>query len=442
VGRVRTTVGEPGGLITIVLADDHALVRSGLRALLEDEEGFDVVGEAGDAEAAIELARELKPTLVLLDLNMPGTPPIDAIPRILDAAPGVAVMMLTMHDDAGYAREALTAGATGYVLKDAAEAQLVAAVRGVVAGRRYLDPGLGARLATAPPRPAPPEPSRETPTGDLAVGTVFAGHRIEGVAGRGGMGVVFKATDLVLHRVVALKLIAPALAADPAFRARFEQECRLAAAIEHPNAVEVFHAGQEGGLLYLTMRYIEGTDLRALLRAEQRLDPYRAIRLLAQVAGALDEAHEHGLVHRDVKPANVLIARRHNGEKAFLTDFGLTKQHASETDLTGTGLAIGTADYIAPEQASGRPIDGRADVYALGCVLFQALTGTVPFARPNDLEKLWAHVHEPPPDIRDVRPDLPRELAEAVARSMAKDPGDRQPTPGDLARQAASAVLG
>jgi serine/threonine protein kinase len=162
---------------------------------------------------------------------------------------------------------------------------------------------------------------------------------------------------------------------------------------------------------------------------------------VSHVAGALDEAHGRGLVHRDVKPANILIAVREGVEKAYLTDFGLTKERAVGAELTGTGLAIGTADYIAPEQAQGTALDGRADVYALGCVLFQALAGTVPFARDSDLEKMWAHVHDPPPDLLERRPELPRGLGDIVARAMAKDPDDRQPTAGELAREAAAALM-
>jgi serine/threonine protein kinase len=161
---------------------------------------------------------------------------------------------------------------------------------------------------------------------ELTVGDTFAGYRIDALAGRGGMGVVFRATDLALERKVALKLIAPAAAQDPVFRARFEHECRAAAAIDHPHAVEVFHAGEEGGVLYVTMRYVDGTDLGALLARESALEPVRAVGLIAQVAGALDEAHRRGLVHRDVKPTNVLIAQRNGGDHAFLTDFGLTKR--------------------------------------------------------------------------------------------------------------------
>ena len=420
--------------ITIVLADDHALVRSGLRRLLEAEADITVIGEAGDAEEALRVTRAHQPRIVLLDLNMPGPSSLDAIPGLLEAAPGSAVVVLTMHDDSEYAREALSAGASGYVLKDAADRQLVEAVRAVVVGRHYLDPGLGARMATAPP-------ARRTPSGEIEIGSTFAGHRVDAVAGKGGMGVVFKATDLILGRRVALKVITPSLALDPVFRARFERECRLAAAIDHPHAVEVFHAGEDGGRLYVTMRYVEGTDLRALLRAEGRLAVPRAVSIVEQVAGALDEAHRHGLVHRDVKPANVLIASREGLERAFLTDFGLTKQRAVDAELTGTGLAIGTADYMAPEQAQGAAVDARTDVYALGCVLFQTLAGAVPYATDSDLDKMWAHVHQPPPALLEARPDLPRELGSVVARAMAKDPADRQPTAGHLAREALAAAV-
>ena len=222
----------------------------------------------------------------------------------------------------------------------------------------------------------------------LKVGDTFAGYRIDALAGRGGMGVVFRATDLALERQVALKLIAPDAALDPVFRARFEHECRAAAAIDHPHAVEVFHAGEEDGVLYVTMRYVEGTDLGALLARESALDPDRAVGLVAQVAGALDDAHRRGLVHRDVKPTNVLIALRNGDEHAFLTDFGLTKRPESDSGLTKPGFAMGTADYMAPEQARGADIDGRADVYALGCVLYKSLTGVVPFDRGSDLEKM------------------------------------------------------
>jgi DNA-binding NarL/FixJ family response regulator len=275
---------------------------------------------------------------------------------------------------------------------------------------------------------------------ELTVGDTFAGYRIDALAGRGGMGVVFRATDLALDRKVALKLIAPAAAQDPVFRARFEHECRAAAAIDHPHAVEVFHAGEQDGVLYVTMRYVDGTDLGALLARESALEPARAVGLIAQVAGALDEAHKRGLVHRDVKPTNVLIAQRNGGDHAFLTDFGLTKRPEGDAGLTKPGFAMGTADYMSPEQARGADVDGRADVYALGCVLYKTLTGVVPFDRGSDLEKMWAHVNDEPPSLLDARPELPRALDEAVRRAMAKDRDERPATAGELAREALAAV--
>ena len=279
-------------------------------------------------------------------------------------------------------------------------------------------------------------------TRELTVGDTFAGLRIDALAGRGGMGVVFRATDLALDRPVALKLIAPDAALDPVFRARFEHECRAAAAIDHPHAVEVFHAGQEDGVLYVTMRYVEGTDLGALLAEESVLEPARAVALIAQVAGALDEAHRRGLVHRDVKPTNVLIAQRNGVEHAFLTDFGLTKRSETDSGLTRPGFAMGTADYMAPEQARGSDVDGRADIYALACVLYKALSGAVLFDRPSDLEKLWAHLNDEPPSLLVARPGLPAALDEVVLRALAKDREARHETAGEFAREAQEAVQG
>src|SRR5215218_139679 len=349
------------------------MVRRGLRLLLEEEEDFSVVAEAGDVDEALARARAEEPKVVLLDLHMPGRESLPAIPDLIGPQCRTAVVVMTMHDDPEFARAAMREGASGFVLKEAAESELVAAVRAGAAGRTYLNPSLGARMAMTPP-PRPRHPPEVTGDEDLPVGTEFAGHRIDGIAGRGGMGVVYRATDLTLDRPVALKLIIPSLASDPVFRARFERECRLAAALDHPHIVDIFHAGEERGQLYVTMRYVDGTDLKSLLARERWLEPERAVRIVEQVAGALDEAHRHGLVHRDVKPANVLLAEREGGEWAFLTDFGVTKQRsADDTRLTGTGIALGSVDYMAPEQAEVTELDARTDVYALGCVLFHAL---------------------------------------------------------------------
>jgi len=421
--------------VRILLVDDHAMVRSGLRLLLEEVNDFSVVGEAGDVDSALESTRATAPKIILLDLNMPGRPSLPAIPELLEAAQGAAVVVMTQHDDPEFARAALAGGASGFVLKEAAHSELVDAVRAAAAGRTYVNPNLGARLVTPTRAPAPPP--GEAP---LRIGSTFAGHRIDAIAGRGGMGVVYRATDLTLDRPVALKLLGPTLASDPVFRARFERECRLAAALDHPNVVPIFHAGAERGALYLTMRYIEGSDLRALLAEERRLEPPRAVGIVAQVADALTEAHRHGLVHRDVKPGNVLIATRDGHEHAFLTDFGITMDRVASTSLTQTGFAVGTADYMAPEQAQGVDVDSRADIYALGCILYRALAGTVLYDKDSDVEKLWAHIHEPPPALLDVRPEIPPSLADAVERSLAKAPGDRQQTAGELAREVLAAV--
>ncbi|MBO0731684.1 MAG: serine/threonine protein kinase, partial [Acidimicrobiaceae bacterium] len=232
---------------------------------------------------------------------------------------------------------------------------------------------------------------------DLAPGTVLGGYRIEGVAGRGGMGIVYRATQLSLGRIVALKVIDPVLAADPGFRRRFQDESALAASLDHPNVVTVHEAGEEGGRLYVSMRLVPGMDLGRLVGAEGPLDPRRAVHLVAGVAGALDAAHAAGLVHRDVKPSNVLVERRADGEHAILSDFGVVKRTGADAERTGSAGWVGSADFVAPEQVLGGPVDGRSDIYALGAVLYTALTGRVPFERPDLPAKLYASVNEAVP---------------------------------------------
>ena len=272
---------------------------------------------------------------------------------------------------------------------------------------------------------------------ELEPGTSFGPYRIERVLGRGGMGVVYLAEQRSLGRRVALKLIAPALTEDWTFRARFERELRTAALIEHPNVIPVYEAGEEGDTLFIAMRYVDGHDLRELLAFEGSMPSARATAMIAQVAAALDAAHARGLVHRDVKPANVLVAGSPPDEHAYLTDFGLTKQAGGTGGLTASGEWLGTVDYVAPEQVSGRSVDARADVYSLGCVLYAALTGEVPYPRDTDVAKLYAHVHEPPPSLRE-RNRVPPALADAVTRALAKEPTARFPSAGDFARAAAA----
>ncbi|MGI8594191.1 MAG: protein kinase domain-containing protein [Solirubrobacteraceae bacterium] len=277
---------------------------------------------------------------------------------------------------------------------------------------------------------------------ELQVGSVVGGHRIEAVAGRGGMGVVYRAIHLALNRVVALKLIAPELAEDPEFRERFKRESEVAASLDHPSVVPIYTAGEDGGLLYVTMRFVDGTDLREMIARQGRLEPRVAARIISQVASALDAAHARGLVHRDVKPANVLIGGAVGTPHAYLTDFGLTKQASSKSGLTRTGMIVGTMDYIAPEQLQGGEVDARADVYALGCVLYQALTGQVPFPRDTEPARVWAHMSDPAPSRRTAAPHFPSQLDAVVARAMAKDPDDRYLSTGDFGRAAVAATEG
>ncbi|MDQ3629962.1 MAG: serine/threonine protein kinase, partial [Actinomycetota bacterium] len=277
--------------------------------------------------------------------------------------------------------------------------------------------------------------------GELSPGDVFAGHRIEGVAGRGGMGVVYRATAQDLDRVVALKLVAPGLATDPSFRERFIRETKVAASLDHPNVIPVFAAGEEADRLYFSMRYVEGDDLRTLIRRDVRLAPERAAAIVAQVGSALDAAHASGIVHRDVKPANVLITHpRPPSDHAYLTDFGLTKRLHSAAADTRPGGWVGTLGYVAPEQIRGERVDARADIYALGCVLFHALTGATPYARESDEATLWAHLNDPPPPIGPRAPGVPEDFEEVIGRALAKDPADRFASAGDLGRAALAAA--
>jgi serine/threonine-protein kinase len=271
---------------------------------------------------------------------------------------------------------------------------------------------------------------------DLLPGAEFAGCRIEAVAGRGGMGIVYRATQLSLGRPVALKLITPDRAGDPGFRERFERESRIAAAIDHPNVIPVYAAGEEGGHLYLVMRYVQGTDLQHLLARERTVPPARAASIALQIGAALDAAHAVGLVHRDVKPANVLLSREH----AYLADFGLSQVVGSDTRLTSTGQWIGTVDFMAPEQFEGGEADARADVYALGCVLYDALTGSVPYPRGTVPATMIAHLQEEPP--RPSEHGAPDGFDRVIARALAKDPAERYPSAGDLGRAAQAAAEG
>jgi streptogramin lyase len=260
------------------------------------------------------------------------------------------------------------------------------------------------------------------------IGTELAGYRLEALLGHGGMGVVYRAHDLALDRDVALKLLAPHLADDVSFRERFLTESRIAASLEHPNVIPIHDAGEIDGQLYIAMRLVEGSDLKARLNAGP-LEPAEATRILDQIAGALDAAHERGLVHRDVKPSNMLVDERGH---AYLADFGLSRRLGQAASALGAANSLGTIDYVAPEQIGDGTIDGRADVYALGCVLYECLTGDPPFRRGSDAATLYAHLEDAPPVLPQLEHVLPR--------ALAKDPADRYETCGDLVDAARTAL--
>jgi serine/threonine protein kinase len=268
----------------------------------------------------------------------------------------------------------------------------------------------------------------------LEPGAEFGSYLIESVVGRGGMGVVYRARDTRLDRPVALKLLAPELTVNATFRSRFVRESRLAAAADHPNIIPIYEAGDADGLLYLAMRFVRGVDLRNELDRRGPLPVPEALDVLRQTAAALDAAHEAGLVHRDVKPANVLLAdapagvRRH----VYLTDFGLTKRSSSASGLTTTGHFLGTLDYVAPEQIRGEPVDARADVYALACVAYAVLTGHPPFDKEDEAAVLWSHMSDVPPRASSLRPELSAAVDAALAAGLAKAREGRPAGCGEL----------
>jgi serine/threonine protein kinase len=271
------------------------------------------------------------------------------------------------------------------------------------------------------------------------VGQTFGGYAIDSLLGRGGMGAVYLATHARLERKVALKVIAPELADDDEFRARFLRESRLAASLDHPNVIPIYDAGDVDGVLFLAMRYVGGLSLQTLLRARGAISPDDTLRVAEQIGGALDAAHAAGLVHRDVKPANVLLSE--SLDDAYLCDFGLARQAGSD-GMTQAGAFLGTVDYCAPEQIEGGALDGRADLYALGAVLFHCLAGEPPYRRESEFAVLEAHLREPPPALSAVRPGLPGALDGVLVTAMAKEPDVRFASGRDLATAFAEALAG
>ena len=260
------------------------------------------------------------------------------------------------------------------------------------------------------------------------VGDEFAGYRVRSVLGRGGMSVVYQAENLRLSSVIALKVLAPELADDDVFRARFLEESRIAASLNHPNVIPIYDMGAQDNLLYIAMRYVSGTDMRQMIKKRGRILPATALFLVGQAARALDAAHRRGLVHRDVKPGNLLIERGSDDadpDHVYLADFGITKHAMSRSGLTSTGQFLGTIDYVAPEQIRGTSVLGLADQYSLGCVLYECLTGRVPFEKDLDAAIIWAHVEETPTMPTVLRPELPPEIDEVFGRVLAKRPDER-----------------
>src|SRR5690349_9064445 len=278
------------------------------------------------------------------------------------------------------------------------------------------------------------------------VGDELAGYRLRGVLGRGGMSVVYEAENPRLGSTVALKVLAPELATNDLFRARFLRESRIAASLNHPNVIPIYDMGAHEDLLFIAMRYVVGSDLRAVLKANRVLTPDQTLLLISQAGRALDAAHRHGLVHRDVKPGNILIEQGSDDESepdhVYLSDFGLSKHAASRSGLTATGEFMGTVDYISPEQIKARPVDGRADIYSLGCVLYECLTGRVPFSKDINAAVIWAHVEEMPTAPSSVQPTLPPSIDHALAKALAKDPADRYATCRELVAAVRAALPG
>ncbi|MEA2169869.1 MAG: eukaryotic-like serine/threonine-protein kinase [Solirubrobacteraceae bacterium] len=269
---------------------------------------------------------------------------------------------------------------------------------------------------------------------DLDPGTRLGRYSIEGVLGRGGMGIVYSATQDGLDRTVALKVIAPHLAADPDFRARFQREAKLAASLEHPNVVPVYEAGEDASALFLAMRFIRGEDLSTKIKRDGPLPASDAIAIIVQIADALDAAHDAGLVHRDVKPHNILLS----GQRAYLTDFGLTKSAETSIAITRTGMVLGTIDYASPEQLTGETTDRQSDIYSLACTTYHVIAGKPPFERASDTARMLAHMTDPPPEL----PTAPPPLSEVLKRGMAKLPADRYATAGEFAEACVAALSG
>ena len=368
--------------------------------------------QAEDGVAGLEKLRASSPDLVILDVQMPhmdGWQTLEVIRRQSD----VPVLMLTAEDTEENKVRGLVAGADDYVTKPVAPAELTARVKALLR-RSHLKPSPGRTVI-------PEEDDTE-----LTPGEFVGSYRIDALIAHGGMSSVYRAVHDVMNRKVALKVLARELASDRISRERFMNEWRIAGSLKHPNIVPVHDAGEADGRLYLAMDLIESGDLGQEI-ARGPLAPPRALKILEQAAAALDAAHEAGLVHRDIKPGNILL----DGEHAYLTDFGLSKVRGG-MKLTAPGRMVGTADYLSPEQIRGEPVDARTDVYAFGCVIFEALTASSPFEAESDYVLMYAHLERPAPPASERRPGLPDGVDGVIRRAMAKRPANRYPSAGEV----------
>jgi serine/threonine-protein kinase len=276
-----------------------------------------------------------------------------------------------------------------------------------------------------------PAPCPACPDVEIS-GTTLSSYRGLNLIARGGMSEIYRATSPTNSKTVAIKILPATLATDDQFRRRFLREAEIISSLQHPNIVRVIDFGDENGAYYIVMEYLSGPDLSNLLKQEKRIDLPTTVNILKGVGSALDYAHQHGLVHRDIKPSNVMMDASTLPERAVLTDFGIAKITDAHTRITATGV-LGTFDYIAPEQIqASADVDGRADIYALGVMTYQMLTGRLPFERPNTGALLLAHISAPPPDAREIVHDLPRHVSYAIQRAMAKKPRDRYATAGEF----------
>jgi serine/threonine protein kinase len=271
----------------------------------------------------------------------------------------------------------------------------------------------------------------------LSPGSTFAGYEIDSVVGAGGMGILYRARQLRLDRPVALKVVEADVARDPVIRERLRREARAVASLDHPNVVPLYEAGEEDGTVYIVTRWVDGTELGTLIQDDGPLEPGRAARIAAQIAAALEAAHENGLVHRDVKPSNVILTRE---DHVYLTDFGLARRAGTAPGLTAEDQMLGTIDYVAPEQIEGSEPDARSDIYSLGCVLFEMLTGEPPFAsQKGGMAKMWAHVNADPPSVSERRGDVPPALEDELKLAMARSP-EARPTAASFRARVLAAV--